>query len=233
MLTWPNAASSPLYLNQSPPTNAVTLFTSNFGQTTRATNVMELVLEKIAESSWLPLHVGTTNRARVCEIRPGGNASLAPSRMVLAVTGDASTNIPIAQPGAELRLSTATTRDLSLARTAIGGRPLLVRNGQEQRRSVKTGAIENTSPRHPRTAVGFNRRYLFLVVVDGRQQELSIGMTFAELAALMKQLGCAEALNLDGGGSSTFWLGGRVMNSPSDQHERPLANALLIVRKPK
>jgi exopolysaccharide biosynthesis protein len=55
-------------------------------------------------------------------------------------------------------------------------------------------------------------------------------MTFAELAAFMRQIGCTEALNLDGGGSSTFWLDGRVMNSPSDKHERTVANALMILR---
>ena len=58
-------------------------------------------------------------------------------------------------------------------------------------------------------------------------------MTFAELAAFMKNLGCAEAMNLDGGGSSTFWLNGKVMNSPSDKHERSLANAIIIVQKEK
>ena len=56
-------------------------------------------------------------------------------------------------------------------------------------------------------------------------------MTFSELADLMKSIGCTEAMNLDGGGSSTFWLNGKVMNSPSDKHERSLANALVIVHK--
>jgi len=46
------------------------------------------------------------------------------------------------------------------------------------------------------------------------------------------KLGCTEALNLDGGGSATFWFMGQVMNSPSLGSERPVGNALIIVRKP-
>lgn len=65
----------------------------------------------------------------------------------------------------------------------------------------------------------------------GRQKGLSDGMTFHELAELARRLGCTEALNLDGGGSSTLWLGGQVMNSPSDGRERLVANALLLVEK--
>ena len=60
-----------------------------------------------------------------------------------------------------------------------------------------------------------------------------MGMSFAELATFMRELGCSEAMNLDGGGSSTFWLDGKVMNSPSDKHERALANAIVISRKPQ
>jgi exopolysaccharide biosynthesis protein len=54
-------------------------------------------------------------------------------------------------------------------------------------------------------------------------------MTFSELGALAQRLGCTDALNLDGGGSSTLWLGGLVMNLPSDGRERPVANALFVV----
>ena len=73
--------------------------------------------------------------------------------------------------------------------------------------------------------------YFFLLVVDGRQKDLSIGMTLGELAEFMLKLGCTEAMNLDGGGSSTFWLDGKIMNSPSDGHERRIANGLILLQK--
>jgi exopolysaccharide biosynthesis protein len=81
--------------------------------------------------------------------------------------------------------------------------------------------------------VGYNKNYSFLVEVDGRQPGLSVGMNLIELAELMRALGCTDAMNLDGGGSSTFWLQGKIMNSPSDKHERTVANALMIVRGKK
>ena len=85
--------------------------------------------------------------------------------------------------------------------------------------------------RHPRTAFGWNKQWYFLVQVDGRQRDLSVGMTLDELSAWLVKLGCEEALNLDGGGSSSLWFEGRVRNSPCDGYERNIANSLLVVRK--
>jgi exopolysaccharide biosynthesis protein len=75
-------------------------------------------------------------------------------------------------------------------------------------------------------------RTIVFVVVDGRQPKISVGFSIDELAALMAKLGCVEAINLDGGGSSTMVAGGRVVNSPSDAAgERPVSDALLIFKK--
>lgn len=90
---------------------------------------------------------------------------------------------------------------------------------------------------HPRTAIGYsqNGKFLYIVVVDGRQPFYSQGMTLAELADLMVKLGAQDAMNLDGGGSSTLVIRGadgepRLLNSPIDQYipgrERPVANHL-------
>ena len=86
--------------------------------------------------------------------------------------------------------------------------------------------------KHPRTAIGLNSRSFYMVVVDGRQKGLSLGMYPKELARFMVLLGCTEAMNLDGGGSSTFWLEGNVRNSPCGGKERSLANGLAIVQRP-
>jgi hypothetical protein len=74
--------------------------------------------------------------------------------------------------------------------------------------------------RHPRSAIGWNGQYYFLVEVDGRKPDLSVGMTLAELAAYLAKLGCEEAMNLDGGGSATLWFAGAVRNRPCDGYER-------------
>jgi exopolysaccharide biosynthesis protein len=113
----------------------------------------------------------------------------------------------------------------------VGGTPLLIRNG----RRIDDYAVERirssfVEERHPRTAVGIRGDGSWvLVVVDGRNESLSLGMTLAELTDLMLSLDCVDALNLDGGGSSTFYLYGQVVNRPSDlTGERPVSDAILI-----
>ena len=89
--------------------------------------------------------------------------------------------------------------------------------------------------RHPRTAVGFREDgTLVLVVVDGRQTALSNGASLGDLAGIFKELRCTDALNLDGGGSSTFIIDGgsgsfTTMNSPSDGKLRKIQNSLLVL----
>jgi exopolysaccharide biosynthesis protein len=87
---------------------------------------------------------------------------------------------------------------------------------------------------HPRTAVGLANggRVLVILVDDGRWKEHSLGMSLPDLGKFMADLGCDDALNLDGGGSTEMALRdpstGRlvVVNHPSDGHERPVANVL-------
>jgi exopolysaccharide biosynthesis protein len=86
------------------------------------------------------------------------------------------------------------------------------------------------SDRHPRTAVGrMTNGKLLLVTVDGRQPQTSIGMSLYTLADLLLELGAVEAINLDGGGSTTMVVKHKVMNKPSDQTgERPVSDAILM-----
>jgi len=111
-----------------------------------------------------------------------------------------------------------------------------VRNGKREKppdRAFESGAYEYASmfERHPRAAIGWNDRYFFLVVVDGRQR-VSIGMTLEELSNFLVRLGCDEAMNFDGGGSATLWFEGEVRNNPCERVEREIANCLVVVSKP-
>ena len=94
--------------------------------------------------------------------------------------------------------------------------------------------VRNYEKFNPRSAVGFNQdsTKVYFVVVDGRQSNLSVGMTLDELANLMLSIGAHNAVNLDGGGSSTLVIHNEVVNSPSDAGgERSVANALFAVRE--
>jgi hypothetical protein len=123
-------------------------------------------------------------------------------------------------------------------RDAVGGNGVLLAGGTIPP-SIDSVGQASFRGRHPRTAVGFSRdgRRLLLVTVDGRQPGYSAGMTLRELAELMRGLGASEALNLDGGGSTSLVVpdvrsssGVRTLNRPSDKEERPVANGLAVIR---
>ncbi|MFL5618360.1 MAG: phosphodiester glycosidase family protein [Gemmatimonadaceae bacterium] len=123
---------------------------------------------------------------------------------------------------------------------ALGGRPLLLRDSTIVAGIDSAGGAGFAAGRHPRTAVGLarNGRRLLLVAVDGRQKPYSDGMTLRELAGVMRSLGARDAINLDGGGSTTLVYSEpenagtlRIANRPSDPAgERPVGNALAVVR---
>jgi hypothetical protein len=119
----------------------------------------------------------------------------------------------------------------SLAQDIVGGAGLLIRDGQD----VEDWTVEAFNKgfaegRHPRTMIGTSQDgAIWLVTVDGRQPQLSVGMTLHELRALAHRLGLVNALNLDGGGSTTMWVQGQVVNSPSDPTgPRKVSDALIV-----
>jgi Phosphodiester glycosidase len=115
----------------------------------------------------------------------------------------------------------------------VSGAGLLLLNG----RMIDDWSIEGvdlpfSGNRHPRTMIGTAADgAIWLVTVDGRQPRLSAGMALAELRALAQRLDLVDALNLDGGGSTTMWIDGAVVNSPSDvTGPRKVSDALLVCR---
>jgi exopolysaccharide biosynthesis protein len=118
---------------------------------------------------------------------------------------------------------------------ALAGNRVLVQDG-ESVIQVSAGTL------HPRTAVAVDKagETLWLIVVDGRQQNYSEGVTLAELAGIAVELGADRALNLDGGGSSTLVMardrGAKVLNAPIHtrvpMRERPVANHLGVYAQP-
>jgi len=83
--------------------------------------------------------------------------------------------------------------------------------------------------KQPRTAVGWvETNHLKLVVVDGRNEGYSRGVTMSELAQIMADLGCACAYNIDGGGSSAMYFNGSIINQPSNGGERDTSDILYI-----
>jgi exopolysaccharide biosynthesis protein len=118
-------------------------------------------------------------------------------------------------------------------KTAIGGGPVLLQNGmisisnnEELRFAGK--AIND---KHPRTSIGYTADgKLIILVIEGRSA-VSHGATLVQEAQLLKDLGCVEALNLDGGGSSCLLLNGKETNHPSDNKQRQVPGVFVIKDK--
>lgn len=110
----------------------------------------------------------------------------------------------------------------------IGGNVVLVKDG--------VAVPQKNKVRHPRTVVGLDaaKTKLILMVVDGRKPGIAIGMNYDELAAEMLRLGCRDAVNLDGGGSSVMAVRDpatgamKILNEPTDGRERAVADVLGI-----
>ncbi len=135
------------------------------------------------------------------------------------------------QPAYEPLLGTSA-RDWARAEDAISGAGLLMQEGRElDDWAVERIAAGFETTRHPRTIIGVDAQgMVWLVTVDGRNPAVSLGMSFTELQRLSKRLGLRSVMNLDGGGSTTMWVDGRIVNHPSDAGgPRKVSDAILVV----
>ena len=125
--------------------------------------------------------------------------------------------------------------------TLASGHLLLYRGKDVSLRSSSMGFIVK---KHPRTAIALTSRGTVLfVTVDGRHPGYAGGMNLIELRHFLQQLGCTDAINLDGGGSTTLWAKGfstnGVANYPCDNRkfdhdgERKVANAVVVMKRGK
>lgn len=123
--------------------------------------------------------------------------------------------------------------------TAIGGGPVLLKDGEVvnswKAELLYGDGADDKMPeaRHPRTAIGFTAEgRLLLFVCEGRGMTQGVaGMTFAEEAAVLKSLGCTQALNLDGGGSSCMLVQGQSTIKESDGAQRPVSSVVILKAK--
>lgn len=174
-------------------------------------------------------------RGRVQELVDGKGSQPIPSDgFVLSASGTARQSLGPLRRGMKIELLTQTTSTppLSFApEILLGGGPILLAQGHPQTNFAGFNPNSFVNARHPRTAIGVRKDgTLVLATVDGRQPKKSVGMTLAELTALMWELGCAEAMNLDGGGSTTMVIRNKIVNSVSDATgERPVSDALIVM----
>jgi hypothetical protein len=192
---------------------------------------------------------------RVTRIRPPGTGPVRGDGLLLTGTGDAARflrNAALPRSRADIALTLIAGRKripvvpddgapgAGAPIAVLGPGPRLLRAG----RIAVSASVEGFDPpqapnffrsfvagRNPRTLAGVRPDgTLLLVTVDGRRPGWTAGMTLTEAARLMRSLGATDALNLDGGGSSTMVVRGEVVNRPSDRvGERPVSNGLFVL----
>jgi len=163
-----------------------------------------------------------------------GRVSAVAGRPTFAWKSGAEPWLGVARPEGEfLALGWAVPLDGGDGRTeAVGGFPDLIDAGHRVGDLEVTSRPSFAAARHPRSAIRYDSSsgHVWLVLVGGRQHPHPAGMTLPELAELFEALGTDEAINLDGGGSSSLVLQGMPVNRPSDATgERAVVNALALV----
>ncbi|MBK9180417.1 MAG: cell wall-binding repeat-containing protein [Acidimicrobiales bacterium] len=217
-------------VNRAPADGEITLFTPRYGPSTDTPeDTLELVLDLGQPGPDTPPG-GTPVRIR--ELRTGGDAGYATTQAVLAARGpEAAATVQglyAAAAGGQGGDGLMVV-DTGGIVEAVGGRPGLLLGGRYL--FWPDNPAEQVQTPAPRTLVGWTADGTMLwVAVDGRRPGHSSGVTLPEATQLLVSLGAVEGINLDGGGSTTFVVGGGVQNRPSDSAgERPVSNALVVL----
>ncbi len=220
----------------------VTLYTPRLGESTHTNRRRgkEVILSGLP----LPLTPNYVHPYQVKTVSNNGNSTIPKDGAILWINAqEKDPSISQLNPGVSGKLTvTLSPPEWNQVHHAIGGRLRLLKNGKINQMLVdkhlknkkrhapgKRSQVLNLS-HEPRTALGYNADTLFLVVADGRQPKYSTGLTLYELANILIELGATEAINLDGGSSSTFVVNDEVVNQPSGRQEREVLNAVFITK---
>lgn len=212
--------------------NGECLFTSDFGPDNAASMPTDNIVVNIPKDK---LKIGAVIYAKVDAVfQTSGAVALNDDQILLSMDSSSrySTNLAnfrSIQVGDEVELSVSAAPGWDECITVIGC----------ERRLVSGGAVENftDTTRAPRTAIGIKSDYdVVIYTADGRDSSWSTGMSYAELAQRMKELGCITAVNLDGGASTQVYaqLPGysdtTLMSKPASSPVRSCANYLVFER---
>ncbi len=206
--------------------NQLILYSSFWGATTETNSYgAECILTPVADA----LTFGGTAKYRVASApTTDGNTAIPADGFVLSGHGTAKTFITGLNIGDEVTIATSTAIPTTGVVTQLAsGCPVILKDNV----TLDTeSALTHLTALNPRTAVGYDasRTKLVLLVVDGRG--VSVGVISKVLADIMREVGCSDAMNFDGGGSSELYTRTfGVRNKPSDGHERAVTNSVWAV----
>ncbi len=214
-------------LNEPANQGGITLYTPVWGPATPpAAGATEAVIYPFPA-----LTPGGDVSGNVVQFTQGGNTPIPAGGAVLSATGGSAQKLDAeAPPGARVVVRYVLSSGWADDIDALGGGPLLVRNGKAVFRAFEDFSATVLAPRLARSAVGQRRDgSIVLVAVDGGQVGYSVGLTNYELAQQLVRLGCLTGSGLEPGNSTTMAFDGQLLNRPSDPSgERAISEALLV-----
>jgi exopolysaccharide biosynthesis protein len=227
-------------INRERKAGELILYTPDFGRTTQTTlGGTEIIVRECTQRYCRKFDVAENS----------GNCSIPANGFVLSISSDATRDQQflidhMKSPAASMKYIAYETQLkrggpastlLVRAEDITNGVPQLIKNGKiditwEQEKASKS-FVET---RHPRTAVAkLNDGRFLMLTADGRTDE-SAGLDLYDLAKYMLELGAVDAMNFDGGGSTTMFVDGKVVNKPSDKEgERKVSDAILVTLRKK
>jgi Phosphodiester glycosidase/FlgD Ig-like domain len=214
-------------LNQRPGAQGISLFTPVWGDSTpTASGTVEVALEPMPPAAPFTDLTGT-----VIDIKTGGGTPIPRDGAVLVARGGAANRLAEeAVLGGSAIVRLVLRPQWGAVVDAIGGGPLIVRDGQPVFAALEDFSPSQINPRNPRTAVGqLADGRIVMVAVDGRRSGYSVGVSTFELAQELVRLGAVTGTALDSGGSTTMAFNGKLLNRPSDPGgERAISDSLDI-----
>jgi len=209
--------------------NQLILYTPAFAG---LTNTKGIGTEVIVKGIELPIKANQTYTGHVHAIaKEVKNTEIPEDGVVLSGSGEAAELLNGLKEGDEISFNVSFS--IENLKYAISGNTRLIKDKQVAADEI--AKIADGKSRHPRTAIGIKDGSVVMVTVDGRQNGYSDGMTLSEFANFLLNQGIENALNLDGGGSTSMIVrtqgnyGPILVNSPSDGRERNISNSIQIV----
>ena len=235
--------SDPVYNTGGRWEDYLVLYNSYNGKRTRTNQWGTEALCSPVSSTWDNVSDFSNVRCRVEKIETGkGNMEIPKGKFVLSGNSKASTFLSTLQVGdyvnVSLNYSLENHPDVSFSSldNIISGWNIILSNNEVQEYYRNEASL--LSANHPRTSVGYSAdgKYIFFTVVEGRNPTqasptISAGVNTKELAQVMQYLGAANAINLDGGGSSCIMIDKETKNFCSDGSQRAVADGLAIIKK--
>ncbi len=231
-ITYPNGTTVTMpRINEDIFEGETVLFNSKYGKQTRVAGCTEVQVKLAEGEKW-----GINRQLKLIvtsEPNTSGATPINKGEAVLSATGSGAANIAALNPGDELTANfKISLQDYNISpqiKECSGGDVVILKRGEVIYEAVRF--INGRDSNNPRTMFGYNkdRSKMVWCIVDGRSTASS-GCTYPEGAELMKFLGCHDALNVDGGGSSGMYINELgIVNSPSDGNERAVGNGFFAV----